>query len=235
MAHAEAWLMALFVALYLFDSAMLLHSNEALLVQGRGGRWVTGFGSSKILLRGLELYIPNPWLPTHAGYRLSWQVGTTVVRKPSSKLVQREQPLALVLLIWNHFWLSFVVLPGALFSGWGDTVALMSLALVYANVLLLAMALVWFRRQLALPGKVLVSMVFEMAICPPFALNLIRRLALRVSVDEDFVSAAKRLQRPADWALTKLQLLARLERELEVEDPGAPRADALRAQVKQLS
>ncbi len=55
MAHAEAWLMALFVALYLFDSAMLLQSKEALLVQGRGGRWVTGFGARKILRRGLEM------------------------------------------------------------------------------------------------------------------------------------------------------------------------------------
>ncbi len=235
MAHAEVWLFALFVALYLFDSALLLHSNEALLLQGRGSRWLVGFGSSKILLRGLELYIPNPLLPTRPGYRLGWQQDATVARKPTSKVVRQVQPLALVVLIWNHFWLSFVVLPFALFAQWGDAVVLLAFALIYANVVLLSLALWWHRRVLGLAGKELASTVVEIAICPPFALNLIRRLSLRRRIDEDLVVAAKRLQRPVDWELTKIELRSRLSHELEGEEPDAPRAKALRAQYDQLS
>ncbi len=235
MEHAEVLLLALFVALYLFDSALLLHSNEALLLQGRGSRWLVGFGSSKILLRGLELYLPNPLLPTRPCYRLSWQQGAKGTRKPASKVVRQPQPLALIVLIWNHFWLSFVVLPLALFVQWGDAIVVLAFALIYANVVLLVLALGWHRRALGLTGKELASIAFEISICPPFALNLIRRLSLRRRIDEDFVVAAKRLQTPSDWELTKAQLLSRLSTELECEEPDAPRAKALRAQFEQLS
>jgi hypothetical protein len=235
MEHVEVLLLALFVALYLFDSALLLHSNEALLLQAGGDRWLAGFGSSKLMLRGLELYLPNPLLPTRPIYRLSWQFEGAQSIRPSASQVVREKPQqALALLIWNHFWLSFIVLPLALFTQMGDMAVLFAFALIYANVVLIALALCWRRRALGLSLKDLASIVFEMAMCPPFALNLIRRLSLRVRVDEDFLHAARRLQQPGDWAHTRLQLQARLSQELEVEEADAPRAQLLRAQYEQL-
>jgi len=236
MVHVELALLALFAALYVYDSALLLHSNEAVLVQCRKGRWIAGFGSARATLRGLELYLPNPLLPTRPMVRLSWQYeGSKPARGKVVPVVRREQFRVLVPLVWSHFACSFVVLPLALFAHWGDLFIALAFALIYANVLLLALVLWWRRRALGLSGRQLASVVFDIAVCPPFALNLIRRLSLRIPVGEDFVQAARRLQKPADWELTKAELRSRLSQELQGEEPDAPRAQALRAQCESLS
>jgi len=181
------------------------------------------------------LYLPNPLLPTRPIYRLSWEFeGEASTRSPARQLVRQQPQQALVLLIWNHFWLSFIVLPLVLFTPMGDMAVLFAFALIYANVVLIALALCWRRQALGLSPKELASIVLEMAMCPPFALNLIRSLSLRVRVDEDFVHAARRLQQPSDWAHTRLQLRARLSHELEAEEADAPRAQLLRAHCEQL-
>lgn len=62
------------VGLYLYDSAVLLASNEVILSPRQSGRWVAMFGADSFQLRGKEPFMPNPLLPHHPIFRLSWNI-----------------------------------------------------------------------------------------------------------------------------------------------------------------
>lgn len=84
----EAGLALLVVALYLLDSLLLLHPDEAVLVRrglaggGNGdknsdsdaGRWRAAFGAQGFKLAGREPWLANPLLPHQPVFRLRWRM-----------------------------------------------------------------------------------------------------------------------------------------------------------------
>jgi len=74
-------------------------------------------------------------------------------------------------------------------------------------------------------------MAFECLACPPFGVNVIRRIAQRLGVDEDYVLAAERLQ-AADWTSTKATCIERSRLALEEEPLDSERALRLREAMR---
>jgi len=56
-----------------------------------------------------------------------------------------------------------------------------------------------------------------------------------IPVREDLVSAARRLQGPDDWRSTRMEMIARLNEELEGEEDDSERALALMEHRRNLS
>jgi len=229
MLTTEALLMLLVLGLYLYDSALLLYSNEALLVARGKQRWSAGFGSRHTTLRGRHVYIPNPLLPARALFRLSWQTGAAQAARPDLWAAQRAALACLTVPVCGLAVVVFLLLPLALFGGLGDLPLALAFLLIYLGVLAIVLVLWFKRRQLALTTGRFALLALDLLICPPFALNIMRRLALRQSSREDFVAAARRLLAPADWDAARLELLARLEDELAIEAEDSPRTAALHA------
>ncbi|MCP5265721.1 MAG: hypothetical protein H6934_06400 [Burkholderiaceae bacterium] len=230
---AETLLMLAVAGLYLYDSAQLLYCNEAVLIPAGKRDWKAGFGSANFSVLGRELYVPNLLLIHRPLFRLSWSFersgGPSEPWEPAHGAF-----LPLAPLVWNIAIALFVLLPLGFFTYLGDFALLPALLLLYANMLL-ALGWIWFhRRNFQLSGKGFASLAFECLICPPFALNLVRRVGLGMPVREDLVSAARRLQREADWAQTRDRLIARLANEIESEDPKSKRYALLQARRRVL-
>lgn len=222
MISSELLLTLLIVGLYIHDSTLLLRSNEALLELRFRSRWVPSFPARRFTLLGKHVHVNGLLPPNTLLFRTSWAMDGDAPAAPGwediARVLRRYQwPSALL------FVLVVVLLPAALLTGAGDATALVLIGLIYATVAGTAAAL-WIQRgALRLSASSCLRLCAEMLLCPPVAANVARRLSLTVVVDEDFVSACRRLLGPPDWMLAAAEITARIEDEIEVEGEGSVR------------
>jgi len=216
-------LMGLVVGLYLYDSALLLHRNEGILVAARRGRWSVGLGFRDLQLAGKHVFIPNPFCPHRSLFRLSWQFEDASADAAESWEAHRDATRPLAPFIWTMALALFVLLPLGFFTRLGDYVLIAALTLLYLGIIA-ALTWVWRNRlRFDLNAPQFTALAFESLVCSPLALNLARKLCARVPVREDLVSAARRLQSADEWQATRSRLLERLDEAIEAEEEGSPR------------
>lgn len=210
------------VGLYLYDSALLLYCNEAMLIPKGKCNWSVVFGSENLRVVGKQLYIPNPFQMHRPLFRASWQYyGSPKYQEPWDPPRKSFMPLAP--LVWNMAIALFLFLPLGLFTRLGDSILRAALVLLFSSILI-ALVWVWIHRaEFRIGTKRFAGLAFESLVCPPFALNLVRHVAMTVPVSEDLVSVARRLQNPDDWGRTREQLIRQLSDEMEHEDTESAR------------
>jgi len=220
--------------LYLYDSALLLASNEAILTPGRKGRWFALFGAGGFLLCGKEPFLPNPLLPHRPLYRFSWNTEGLV--GPSRPWSPPDNAYAILApSVWLMLLSLFVLIPLGLFSRLGNLAVATGIALFYANGLM-ALALVWFKRaDYELSGRRFVSLSAECLTCPPFAINLIRHLSLGFQPREDFLAVIDQCLTGSEHGTALIKVIARVKDAIDWEEEGSPRADALNTHLQFLS
>jgi hypothetical protein len=226
---AELLLGPAVLALYLKDCALLLQRDEALLVQGWGGRWRAAFGLRGWRLAGREPYLCHPFRPHEAVWRLRWDAarwpatpGTASAGLPA--LLAAFVPWGLAI------WLAlFLFLPLAFYGRLGLPTLIADLAVLYA-LIAGSLCLAWrHRAALGMDGRAFGVFAFELLACPPYAANLVRRLSMLRRADEDFGHAAERLLQGEALAQARIGCRLRVEEELEAIDGASTRAAALRA------
>jgi len=192
----EVLLVVAAAAIYIADSAQLLYANEG-LVFPVGRQWRATLGAKQFSLLGRALHVPAPLAPQRPLFRLTWSASEEAVAAahaasagPWNAVAKRFAPLALPL--WVIALGLFALLPIGLFSPLGDRAILPGLLCIYGGALW-ALAWTWMRRdrfRLALPTWI--SLAFECLVCPPCAVNLVRKLSLRM--DEALLPACNLLQ-----------------------------------------
>ena len=225
----EVLLMILVVALYLYDSMVLLYCNEGILIPGRKG-WMVRLGFHEPRIRGKELFIAPPWLLHRPMFRLSWPFeGNPVHAAAEDWQEKREVPAPMVALVWSMAVALFVMLPLGFFTVLGHSMLLAAVVLLYLSIVALLVYMGLHRNELKVTGKQIGKYAFEFLTCPPFALNAIRTISLSQSIGDDLVTASRGLQDPDRWAATRKQLTLRLDEEIEIEDEGSERMTLLQA------
>lgn len=231
--EAELALMACAAGLYLYDSACLLYCNEGVVSpKGRDG-WVVRFGST-LRLRGKELFVPSPLAPHRPTFRLTWDPDQAARASDPEWVSLRGALRPLAPLVWGMALALFVLLPLGFFTRLGDGMLLAAVAILYLNIFAALGWLAFARRRLGIAGRRLAAFAFESLVCSPFAINLVRKVSAEMTVREDLVDAARRLQAPGDWDRSRLQFISRIEEELEAEDEESARAALLRRRREDL-
>lgn len=223
--NAEAALVLLAWALYLFDSARLLAANEAVL-RPHGAGWRAAFGSLRWKIRGKEPYLPNPWTPHAQMYVLRWDWA-----RPGGSAALAPRPELRVFapfVLFSGICL-LVVMPLGFATRLGSVVAVAAVVAMYLSNLAALAVLVHRRKRLGLGGRQTVGLVVECLACPPFAINLVRRLCALRPLKDDFVAASTRLLPAAVLAEVHAQCLLRLNEQIDYEDEGSARMASLLA------
>lgn len=208
--NAELLLAIALVALYLQDSALLLHFDEV-LVEGasRGWRVSTGAG---LELRGRFLSIPNPLRPMRSRFRASWLHAGAA---PDDTVASLDQYAHMLWPVRLGCTLTGVVLLGVvpwLLLGARDPLQL--LAALAATWLLIIGMLAYLslrRARLQISRRQLAGLAMEVLLCPPHAINLYRRLcAMRGFHGDPVAFAASQLPDPGRQRL-RASIDARLD------------------------
>jgi hypothetical protein len=227
----EALLMLAAMALYVFDASMFLASNEAALLRLPGDQWSARFGLDRWRLGGKEPYLPNPATPHLPLFKLGWRFEEAgASRRPASRALAVPKALDRFRL---HVLLSmiciFVLLPITLYYPYGAVFPIVVASALYLNIAVALTRLFRHRSTFGLSTAEFSVLAFECAACPPFSINLVRKLCSALKIDEDFVSAAERLLPASDRPNFKAQCLRRVDEQIDYEHEDTPRMRALQA------
>jgi hypothetical protein len=222
------------VGLYLYDSTMLLASNEVILSHERKGKWSALFGADGFQVRRKEPFLPNPFFPHRPLYRFAWN--TTGFVGPSQPWAAPSNPYGVLApFIWCMAVALFILIPLGLFSRLSNVAIFAGVTIFYASGLM-ALVIVWLKRDIyGISSKQFVSLAFESLTCPPFAINMVRHLSLDIKPAEDFLSAADRLLEEDARKSALKKVIFRVQSEIDWEDVGTAHAEALNTQLKYLN
>ncbi len=232
--QAEVLLVLATIGLYLYDSALLLHINEGVITPGRSGGWRVRFGSSHLCFRGKELYLSSPFLPHRPEFRLLWDLPRASMEAHGVWEARRGLFRPIVPLVAGMAGALFVLLPLGLFSALGERMLLLALAVLYLSIAGALLRLGAKRAELGMSTRQFGVLAFELLACPPFAVNVIRRISVEMPLDSDLMSAARQLQDPAGWNATREQIIARLDEQIDAEDDDSERGRLLKDSRRKL-
>ncbi len=198
--------MAVALALYVYDSSVLLFANEALLLCTGANRWRAMLANRQFLLAGRSLHVLNPLLPHRPAFRLTWNHAAMLT--PTAVTAWSEMPAALktiaplVVLATTAL---FGVLPLGLFTAFGIKAVITGLCLLYGSLGTALWRLYRVRAQVDMTGRRFAAFAFECLACPPFGVNMIRRITLAQKIAEPFPVAAHRLLNAPAWESIRTQ------------------------------
>lgn len=164
------------VLMYLYDSALLLYHDEIAFETRRGGIVAGGL---VLALGGRLLFVPNPLTPHRPLYRLSW-LATAPEAGGGAASLRRLAGRLSVLAPWCLWLLAlfFIGLPACLWLSGTNAALLAWLVAMYVSILAALGIAATQRRRLALTNRQLWSLARDALLCPPFALNLLRKISL---------------------------------------------------------
>ena len=187
------------IGLYLFDSTLLLYSNELMFVR-RGSRW--GFAeSSALLVAGRRICFPNPFTPGTPQLRVRWsEVDPRQEQEEAGELERFFRALRPVQYLVIALLIIMLALPVELLV-FGTGVELLLVMAAFYVVTLACLGYIFARRrELRLSGRAFAALCFDCLACAPFAINLVRKLALRRALAGNPIAFAARTFEPAAFS-----------------------------------
>lgn len=192
----ELWIVLGLIGFYLYDSAVLVFSNEIVFFEARG-KWFVTFPTDRWRVMGKRLFFPNPLTPNYLMFIVPWSATESFYEKDSKNTL--ELIAAIKLLRWAVVLLMLLlafVLPLVIFKLGTGTTALIALGLVYLLVIAMLFYTYTKREKLGLNERQVLSIAFEAISCPPFAINLIRKITIRRSITSCPVEFAFKVLEP---------------------------------------
>lgn len=127
-----------------------------------------------------------------------------------------------------------MLLPLGMFTGLGAYAVIPALILMYGSTVF---ALLRLRRKKAIlfGGKRLLGFAFECLACPPFAVNIVRRITLAQRITEPVPLAAVRLLDADGWAEVREKCISRVDEALQRAADDSSERRLLEAQKQRLS
>jgi hypothetical protein len=173
---AEATVIAVAAAIYLFDCVVLLERGQALWTKS-----ALSFGSLHYQVRGRAVALLNPLAPFKPTFR------TAPLFAPAAGLdaavaFNALAPLSVLALL--QLALVLVALPFCLYRapGWPFFAVL---ALAYLNALLMLVLIAWRFGRSGMPRRPLIALGFGWLACLPLSINSIRKAGLALDIGSD--------------------------------------------------
>jgi hypothetical protein len=220
----EILLVAGALAFYAYDAATLLFADEIMLEKA-GRRW-REHGGSAMLLGGKRPFVPSLLAPYRPLLRVSVQALLGEERAGRGDLQHFLNALLPFKVLSMCLLVLFVPLLPLVLYGFGTGVELLCwFAAVYLCVAGIAYPAFRRRRVLELSLRECALLAFECACCAPFAINIVRKLTLRIATST-LRSSASILDSESRAALL-VAARERVDDMLVGREPGTPQASAL--------
>lgn len=140
-------------------------------------------GGFMLELGGRQLFLPAPWSVHRPLYRLSWRASAAVGNTGGVASLRRQAVRFSVVAPWSVLLLALfaVGLPVCVWLAGTSIALLIWLAATYSTILATLAVVFAHRRRLGVTRGQLWSLARDALLCPPFALNLLRKISLEQS------------------------------------------------------
>lgn len=232
----EIELLALAVLFYLYDSSVLLYSNEAILTCNGAQRWSATTGWIGFVLAGRSLCLLNPFTPYRPSFRLSWDLHRLEPAPKNRTWPTRAQEFKGIAPFTVTAGIAlFLLLPLGMFTEFGRYAVISAVFLLYGSIFLALFQLRRKRILVALGRKHFWGFAFECLACPPFGVNMVRRITLADRIAEPVPLAAVRLLDADRWAELRDRCISRIDEAIQRAGEDSHEQKALQAQKQRLS
>lgn len=223
---SETLLIIGIIGFYLYDSAILTFSNE-LIFNESYGRWTVTFPRARWRLMGKLLFIPNPLTPDDMIYRASWSTNEKPLQMEVGALICKlKKPLLyLRILVIILLVLLVIVFPVVMFK-YGTGIELLEvIVIIYLTIFNMLVFTFIKKEDLFLNKKAFFSLALDSLACPPFAINILRKISLRTPLCNSPIEFAKKTLDPEIFKSFIVSLANKVSEDLECEDEeDSPRA-----------
>jgi hypothetical protein len=177
----------------------------------------------------------NPFTPYRPSFRLSWDFNRLEpAREDRTWPTRAEEFKGIAPFTVTAGLALFLLLPLGMFTELGQYAVISAVFLLYGSILL---ALFQLRRRgifRALGGKHYWGFAFECLACPPFGVNMIRRITLADRIAEPVPLAAVRLLDADGWTELRDRCIARVDDAIQRAGEDSHEQKALQAQKQRL-
>lgn len=161
-------------AFYLFDTLLMLYSDEIVMVRsGRGWHAVLG---GEAMLGGRYPALPALLAPANAVFRVTSTRSATANSINTAAMLRHLAPVRLLASL--QLVLVLGVMPAGVLAHASPRPMLTLLVAVYATSVAIAAVIVMRRKIFCMRGHALRSLLVDVLACPPFAINAVRRITL---------------------------------------------------------
>lgn len=215
------------IGFYLYDSIELLHINEFALLRN-GERWSYIYPTSEWQILRKWPFMPNPFRPDVDIYLVFWSVNAPTRRNSARHLHVFESRVTFL----RHaarllFVMFFLILPLVLLIYGSGVELLLLFACIYGTIAVVVFLLYRNRRSLKLAPRRLLLLSFECLACPPFAVNVLRKVTYRSALIGDSIAFAMRVLDRNTFCCLVNDMCRRIEMQLCWSDEDAPLYSAL--------
>jgi len=219
-------LAAAIVSFYLIDSAMLLYANELLLVETRG-TWT--FAVPRFEVLGKRAYLPNPLLPDAVPWRIFWSPTHFVARpdRPDALEPYFQALLPMRYLSVGLLMLLIVAAPMALLIAGPRDEVLWLFAAIYCLIIGMLVQLYRKREVLGVSSMAFLKLAFDSLICPPLAVNLVRKVGLTRQIPGDPIAYSRELFDDATFRQLVEAVCRQVDEQSTLEDEETPQHESL--------
>lgn len=215
------------IGFYLYDSIELLHINEFALLRN-GERWSYIYPSSSWQILRKWPFMPNPFRPDVDIYLVSWSAIASTRRKDAICFhIFESQVTFLRYSARILFAMIFLILPLVLLIYGSGVQLLLLFAHVYGTIVIVAYLLYRNRQSLQITRRRLFLLSFECLACPPFAVNVLRKVTYRSALIEDPISFAMQVLDRDSFCRLISDVCERIEMQLCWLDEDAARYSTL--------
>jgi hypothetical protein len=181
--------------LYCYDSLMLLNFNELIFIRFKK-KWSYKFPILSFQLLRKFLFLPNLLTPNIALFQVFWPSSDQDVNFKEFDIFIKSlipvQVISVMLLV-----LMFVCLPIVAFRYGSGINLLIVFFAIYILIISILIYLFTQKNNLKLSNTKFVSIAFESIVCPPFALNIVRKISLNYPINVDpYIFSKKMFDEP---------------------------------------
>ncbi|UUM28420.1 otopetrin domain-containing protein [Acinetobacter colistiniresistens] len=205
------------VGFYIYDSASLYFYNEFNLHKGMRSRFKSELISRQINVLHKYLFIPNLLLSHQLLFKCAWKIKDPEPSihahdllhiKNISQILKPLQGINILIFI-----LTIIVLPLLMIFKANYLAVAIILVLIYSLNLISILVVMIKRKRLQLSNFKIMQLLLDALLCPPFALNLLRKISLNYQAKTDGILLAAQIldlqqyQRLLDNILLDIQAL----------------------------
>lgn len=225
----EAWFVIGIYLFYISNSLKLLHNNQLILCMTLG-KWKVICPDSQWQILRKTPYLFNPFLANSPIFCGTWSTATEANNIEAAiaidEFVNALSPLNYFVIIL--FVMMCLCIPLALLTYGTGFVFLSMMLITYTTILVMLAVLYTKRTELGLSQRNYFSIAFDCIVCPPYAINLIRKITWQYKVKFNLIEFAVSKLNRDDFSKLVQGLILRLDEQLLNEDVNSVRCEKLK-------
>ena len=211
----ELQLILLIVILILYDSSRLIYTNQMVFIFSKKWSFINDINLMNI--NGKSLYISNPLLVFQEEYILECNFDEIdFLKNENLPNINKNIKLLLAFFGYVSFFLLVLILPILLLSNRNEMHLLICVSLIYLTSLICGLTIIFSHRKLNISKNNSINLFFEFILCPPFTVNVIKKISNFQKVNNNIISAALRNFNQYDWYKLCTIMRVKIENEISV-------------------